>query len=68
MRALLPDPKRRYQNFSEMTYELDHPEMVLAYHRKDAPWIERNPVQFYKSLCVLLAVVCLFLLYRLATR
>ncbi|HEY9154743.1 MAG TPA: protein phosphatase 2C domain-containing protein [Opitutaceae bacterium] len=68
LRALSPDPKKRYQHFSEMTYELDHPEVVLAFHRKDAPWIERNPLLFYKTLCAILAAVCLFLLFKLTTR
>jgi len=67
-RALTPDPARRYQNFSEMTYELAHPELVLAFHRKDAPWVERNPVLFYKSLSLILGAICLFLIFELATR
>ena len=68
LRALSPDPARRYQNFSEMIYEFDHPEGVLAFHRKDAPWIERNPVLFYKILSALLGAFCLFLLYKLTSR
>lgn len=68
MRALAPEPERRYQNFSEMAYEFEHPENVLAYHGKDTPLIERNPVLFYKVLCILLLVTNLILLARLGLR
>ncbi len=65
-RALEPDPARRYQHFSEMAYDLEHPEAVAAHHPKDAPLLERNPLLFYKLLSLTLAVACLALLVRLA--
>ncbi len=67
-RALAPEPERRYQNFSEMSFDLEHPDQVLAFHRKDAPWIERHPLRFYKILCIILALICFALLFRLSLR
>ena len=56
-RAVEADAERRYGHFSEMAYDLEHPRTVAAYHRKDAPLLERNPLLFYKVLCVVLLVV-----------
>ena len=63
LRALDPAPERRYQNFSEMAYDLAHPERVTRHHRKDAPLLERNPLRFYKMLSAVLLVTVLILLY-----
>lgn len=68
LRALAPEPERRYQNFSEMAYDLEHPEQVPVYHRKDAPLLERNPVLFYKLLAAALFLSNVVLLYRLVKR
>ena len=65
LRALSPEAERRYQNFSEMVYDLDHPEDVRPCYRKDAPLLERNPLLFYKGLCILLLLVNVALLARL---
>lgn len=67
-RALDPDPERRYQNFSEMDYDLGHPGQVAAHHRKGAPLLERNPVLFYQLACAVLALANLWLLYILSRR
>jgi serine/threonine protein phosphatase PrpC len=56
LRAIAADPMQRYQNFSEMAFELNHPERVEPYHRKDAPLLERDPVRFYKLLCFALLI------------
>ncbi|MDP3073129.1 MAG: protein phosphatase 2C domain-containing protein [Opitutaceae bacterium] len=68
LRALDPDPERRYQLFSEMAYELAHPARVAPHHRKDAPLLERNPLRFYKGLSAALFLVVLVLLYLLLQR
>lgn len=57
LRAIEPDRERRYQNFSEMAFELEQPAKVAPYHRKDASLLERNPVRFYQFLCVVLLAV-----------
>ncbi|MES2694520.1 MAG: bifunctional protein-serine/threonine kinase/phosphatase [Verrucomicrobiota bacterium] len=66
MRAIELDADRRYQNFSEMAYALAHPAQVTPHHRKDSPLLERNPLLFYKLLCLLLLGVIVALLYLLA--
>ena len=66
LRAVAADPAHRYQNFSEMAYDLDHPAKVLPYHRKDAPLLERNPLRFFKALSLILLVLCLVLIAQLA--
>jgi serine/threonine protein kinase len=65
LRALDADPARRYQNFSEMAYDLANPARVTSHHRKDAPLLERNPLRFYKGVSAFLFVVVLVLLYLL---
>jgi serine/threonine protein phosphatase PrpC len=67
LRAISPEPERRYQHFSEMAYDLEHPEQVQPFYRKDAPLLERNPLLFYKLLSASLAALCAvmgWLLYR----
>jgi serine/threonine protein kinase len=68
LRAMAADPAHRYQNFSEMAYDLDHPGKVTPYHRKDASLLERNPLRFYKALCLVLLVLCFCLIAQLARR
>ena len=65
LRALDPDPERRYQNFSEMDFDLAHPERVEAHHRKDAPLLERNPLLFYKIACAILLASNAWLILKL---
>lgn len=64
-RAISPDPERRYRNYSEMLFELGHPEQVQPFHRKNGAFLERNPVAFYRAMCLLLLVLCLGLLAKL---
>jgi serine/threonine protein phosphatase PrpC len=64
LRAISAEPEHRYQNFSEMEFELTHPEKVAPFHRKNAPLLERDPLRFYKWLCFLLCLSNLFLIVR----
>ncbi|MEO6568669.1 MAG: protein kinase, partial [Opitutaceae bacterium] len=68
LRAIEPLPERRYQNFSELTFDLAHPERVASHHRKGAPLLERNPLRFYQLLSLLLFLVCLGLIFLLLQR
>lgn len=68
LRAIAVDPDHRYHNFSEMAYDLEHPEKVAPYHRKDAPLLERNPLLFHKSLNLLLLAAVIVLLIILFGR
>jgi serine/threonine protein phosphatase PrpC len=66
-RALCTDLETRYRAFSEMAFELEHPALVTPFHRADAPLLERDPVLFYKLLCLILLSGNLYLLHRLAS-
>jgi serine/threonine protein phosphatase PrpC len=68
LRAIAADPGHRYQNFSEMAFDLEHPGKVVPYHRTDASLLERNPLAFYKGLSLLLFALCVWLLVELAGR
>ncbi|MDF3055983.1 MAG: serine/threonine protein phosphatase [Rariglobus sp.] len=61
LRAITPDPAHRYQHFSEMAYDLDHPETVTAFTRRDASLLERDPLQFYKYLSFVLFLIVVVL-------
>lgn len=60
-RALQPDPYKRYEDVSEFVYSLQRPDRAFL-GRKPQPFIERNPVIFWKGVSLLLAVACLVLL------
>ena len=68
LRAIEPEPERRYQNFSEIAYDLAHPTHVAPHHAKDASLLERNPLLFYKLLCAILLATNLWLIGKLVTR
>jgi hypothetical protein len=55
-KALHPDPARRYSELSEFLHDLRHANPALL-ARGRPPLIERNPVVFWKTLCVLLATI-----------
>lgn len=67
-RAIEPIAERRYQNFSEMNFDLAHPAQVAAHHPKDAPLLQRNPVRFYQLLCSVLLAIIVWLIALLARR
>ncbi|MEA1918982.1 MAG: bifunctional protein-serine/threonine kinase/phosphatase [Campylobacterota bacterium] len=54
LRAIAVDPNDRYTHYSEFFYELKSPENVKPYFKKDTPYIERHPLQFYKTAFFLL--------------
>jgi serine/threonine protein kinase len=68
MRALSVRPERRYQNFSEMLFDLDHPAQVAPFRVEGLSWIDRDPLRFYKTGFYLLLVVVLVLLFLLLHR
>ena len=67
MRAIARKPERRYQNYSELAFDLAHPEKVEPCFEEDSPLLERNPLLFYKTGFFILAVLCLWLAFRLLT-
>jgi serine/threonine protein kinase len=60
-KALNVQPARRYADTAEFVFALHQPDPALAPSRP-APLIERDPVVFWKSLSLLLALLCLVLL------
>lgn len=68
LRAITPDAAHRYQHFSEMAYDLDHPQTVVAYAPHDAPLLERDPLRFYKYLSFVLFLTVLVLTFLLLQR
>ena len=59
--AVHPDPERRFQDAAEFIHALRHPGAAPA----RVALIERDPLSFWKGLCLLLAVALLIsLAYR----
>jgi serine/threonine protein kinase len=48
-KALQIDPRRRYEDVSELVYDLHHPNGAFLEHRR-APLIERSPLLFWKAM------------------
>ena len=63
LRAVAAKPEERYQSYSEMKFELENPEKVRPFYRRNAPLLERNPLAFYRTgFFLLLAATILLLL------
>ena len=60
-RAVHPNPARRYDSLSEFLFDLRHPNAKYL-GAASTPLIERNPLLFWKSTTVVLALVVVFLL------
>jgi protein phosphatase len=57
-KATAPNPRERYQALSEFLQDICVPNADMVQERQSAPLIERNPVNFWRGLAlVLLAVV-----------
>jgi serine/threonine protein kinase len=60
-KALHLNPDKRYQQLSELVYDLRHPNQAYI-NKTRPPLLERNPVAFWQGISALLAGVILFLL------
>lgn len=60
-KALHANPHKRYEELSEFIYDLRHPNKEFI-NKTRPPLIERNPVIFWKSISLILAIVVLILL------
>jgi serine/threonine protein phosphatase PrpC len=65
MRSIAIDKEQRYSHYSEMHYELTHPEKVKPYFIKDAPLIEKSPLIFYKRAFMIMTFINFILIYLL---
>ena len=63
MRAIALDKDQRYEHYSEMKYELMHPQKVKPYFIKNAPLIEKSPLLFYKSAFTIMTIINFILIY-----
>lgn len=60
-KAVHPNPDKRYQELSEFTYDLRHPNKTYL-NKTRPPLIERNPVAFWQGVSAILAGIVIFLL------
>ncbi|MBL1320967.1 MAG: bifunctional protein-serine/threonine kinase/phosphatase [Methylophaga sp.] len=60
-KALHPNPYKRYQELSEFTFDLSHPNKEFL-NKAAPPLMERNPVLFWKSISFILMIVIVILL------
>lgn len=67
-RALASDPENRQQAYSEMRFEIEHPEQVQPFHGKNASLLERNPLGFFRVAFFVSLLVNLVLLARCHAR
>ncbi len=67
MHSIQADQTKRYKNYSEMEYELTHPDKVKPYFKDGASIFEREPAKVYKILFVIsfiLNIVLIMLLLK----
>jgi serine/threonine protein phosphatase PrpC len=62
-RATQPDPAKRYEELSELVYDLRHPNQAYL-SRTRPPLIDRYPVTFWKVLSLILLILVVVLLFR----
>lgn len=63
LRSVAAEPARRYQNYSQVVYDLEHPEKVEPFFAPDTPLLERNPLLFWQVLAALLAALNLLQIF-----
>ncbi|WP_369413179.1 protein kinase domain-containing protein [Pseudomaricurvus albidus] len=65
-KALNPDPYKRYEVISEFLHDLRHPNKGFL-NQNRAPLMVRNPIAFWQSICCLLVLIIIYLLYQQAS-
>jgi len=68
LRSCAPEPESRYQNYSEMLFDLSHPDRVAPFHPKNTPFAVRDPLKFYKIGFYILLATTVALLVLLLKR
>lgn len=63
-KAVHPNPDKRYQELSELLFDLRHPSPEFLSQARP-PLLERNPAAFWKGVSAILAVIILLLLRKL---
>jgi serine/threonine protein phosphatase PrpC/predicted Ser/Thr protein kinase len=62
-KAVQPDPYKRYEELSEFTYDLRHPNKALL-NAKSPPLMDRNPLVFWKCVSFILTIIIVILLFK----
>ena len=62
-KALHPSPYKRYDELTEFIYDLRHPNKEFI-NKTRPPLMKRNPIVFWKSVSLILAITVLILLSR----
>ena len=62
-KVLHPDPYQRYEELSEFVFDLRHPNREFL-NKTRPPLMERNPVVFWKGVCLILTIIIGVLLSR----
>ncbi len=65
MRAIERNRERRYEVYSEMEYEITHPEKVKPYYPENLSLFEREPVKVYRALFIASLLLNMFLVLLL---
>ena len=66
-KAVHPEPNERYQEISEFLYDLQHPNPLFL-NKRFTPFIERNPVIFWKTVSCVLSLVIVLMLVMVSLR
>jgi serine/threonine protein phosphatase PrpC len=61
MKAVHPNPAKRYQHLSEFVFDLRHPNQTFL-KKTFVPLVQRNPLMFWKGLSLILVVTVVALL------
>jgi len=62
LRSIAADKERRYEHYSEMSFELKYPQKVKPFFAKNAPLIERSPLAFYKGAFIIMTLINVILI------
>ncbi len=68
LRTIARNPARRYQHYSELLHDLEHPDHAEPFFEEDTPLIERNPLAFYKAGFFIFLLISLWLAFKLLLR
>lgn len=68
LRAIAINPARRYSHYSELAFDLSHPDRVEPFFDAGSSFFERHPLACYKAACLILLAVSLWLAFQLLSR
>ena len=66
LRSIAIDTTRRYSHYSEISYELKYPQKVKSFFPKNATFIERSPLTFYRTGFILMTLLNFILLIAIS--